>query len=81
MLSHYNCKQPIRISEKIQHSFSQQRLKLGLPKTKYNIPRTHAKGPKIFKVIRIKVKVAPLDHVENHIMRHNSKSINARDIK
>lgn len=38
-------------------------MKLGTPKTKYNSIGTHILIPKIFKVIRIKVKIAALGHV------------------
>ena len=79
--SHYNWEQPKCTSENFQNFVSQKLWQVAMSKTKYNIHRPHAMSPGFFKVIRIKVKVAPLDHVENHKMGSNSKSINARDVK
>ena len=52
-----------------------------MPKTKHNIPGTYPIRCNFFKVIRIKVKVKGQTHDENHKMRYNSKSIEARRMK
>ena len=80
-ISHYKCEQPKCISEHFHDFFSHKLFYLDMSKTKYNTHRVYATNPDFFKVIRIKVKVAPLNHVENHKIRPNSKSINARDVK